>query len=517
MTSELKKILEKTIKKFPKITRDVKTANAVRKLKTDSPQLNYLFSGGVPVGRIINFHGMESQGKSTISIYIASQFQKHSEPKHQTVVYLDFERSFDPQFAQGVGLDVSEDKFIYLTPDTLEDAIDVCCSLIVTEEIACIILDSDASAPTRVQMVDEFGRATFGSGAKVLAEALRKMNILCSNHDTTFITISQERANMNAMAHLNATCVVLDTMIEVESLPGLTSMSSLLERSSLNHKTMAIDEFYDISSFGFKVSSKNLSTNAIEMKPIKAIVYKGEHPTYELRTPSGVVALRGSGAHRVFDVKKNNFVALQDVTEVYPDLKSEVTDRFVVVKTDDVEPIVDIHIDDYENYYTNGILSHNTGGFASKFYPTARNRVSKTDVIKEGNDTIGIEMRVRNYKYKAGIAYRDANMKLYFGNGSNGVHGFDTNSEYIQFIIELGIVTQKGAYFQSTEHNFSLQGRQKLQDWLDAHPEEYAAMKLKVDDALSKTMDRDANNVEPSGVEVIDEEIDDEEATDESQ
>jgi recombination protein RecA len=354
MTSNISTLLAKATKKTPTLLRSSAEAGTLKRLKMDSPQLNWLFSGGFPIGRIANFFGAESSGKSSIATYIAGQFQKHMPAPQTKIVYLDFERSFDATFATRLGLDcrdaVDGGNFIYTTPDTLEDAIDFCCTLIPSNEIAMIILDSDAAAPTRVQLVDEFSKATFGATAKCLAEGLRKLNILCANYNTTFVTISQTRANMNAFSHADAV----------------------------------------------------------------------------------------------------------------------------------------------------------TGGFASKFFPTTRNKVAKLDVIKEGNEQIGINMRVRNFKNKGGIAGRDALMKLYFGNGSNGIQGFNVSEEYLQFLIDLDIITQKGAFFTVPGVEKSIQGREKLQTWLDNNPDAYKEMRDKVDELLTVTTALDANTSVPEDDEDVD-------------
>lgn len=361
MTPELKKVLGAALKKSPNIVRDLKTYETIKRIPLDSPQMTYMFSGGLPIGRIHNFFGMESGGKSTVATYLCSQLQKRMPETQRTILYLDFERSFDKAFAENIGLDCSDELFIYATPDSIEDAVDLSCDLIKTGSLAGIVLDSDAASPTKTQMVDQFGRATFGGSAKGLSEGLRKMNILCSNYGVTLFTISQERANMQPLSHAAAV----------------------------------------------------------------------------------------------------------------------------------------------------------TGGFASKYYPSTRNKITKTGVIKEGNETIGISIRVRNFKNKAGIPFRDSNMNLYFGNGTNGIKGFDSDSEYIQFFFDLKLIEQRGAYFKSEEHGFNLNGRAKVLEWMEAHPEPYAELKAKVTDLLSGATILDANNTDPNleepedggSKEVIDEEI----------
>jgi len=338
--SKLSKIVDQISKKQPKLFGDIENSAAVRKVKIDSPQLSYLFGGGLPIGRTIRFRGPESSGKSIISCYCAAQLQKKlpdflGQPDKNVVVYIDFERTFESRFASQVRIDTNKDKFIHLLPDDIETATDTLAELIRTDEIAAVIFDSDAAAPTRAMFTDPSGKANFGAGAKAIAEFLRKINILNANYNTTMFWISQERVNMQPMSHL----------------PNVT------------------------------------------------------------------------------------------------------------------------------------------GGEAPKFYSSVVNRVTKTDVIKSATDTLGIAIRVRNYKNKTGVPFRDANMKLYY----NG--GFNPDEEYIDFLIAFDIVKQKGAYFYVPGVDKSIQGRVKLQDWLNEHTSEYEEMKLKVDEMLVSENILDANNV----------------------
>ena len=316
-------------KKNDKVFGDVENSAKIKKVHIDSPQLSYLFGGGIPIGRMLRFRGPESSGKSITCNYIAAQLQKKlpetlGQPDKDVIIYIDFERTFEARFASQVGVDTSPEKFIHLLPDDIETASDVITELIKTDEIAAIILDSDAAAPTKAMFTDPSGKANFGAGAKALAEFLRKINILCANYNTTLLWISQERVNMSPMGYL----------------PGVT------------------------------------------------------------------------------------------------------------------------------------------GGEAPKFYASVVNRVTKTDVLKSGNDTIGIAIRVRNYKNKAGVPFRDANIKLYYDGG------FNPDEEYLDFLIAFDIIKQGGAYFTIPGVEKKIQGRAKVQEWLNENVEEYEKMKAQVDEML---------------------------------
>jgi hypothetical protein len=151
-------------------------------------------------------------------------------------------------------------------------------------------------------------------------------------------------------------------------------------------------------------------------------------------------------------------------------------------------------------YFAGGILSHNsmygpaekaTGGNSIRFFASTRNRVRKADTITKDKIDVGIQMNVRNLKNKTGIPWRVAKMSLYFDGG------FNTDAEYLDFIIMYGLVRQAGAYFKNEELGISCQGREALMEYLVAHPDVYTTFKKKVDELQLVKTDLDANNVDP--------------------
>ena len=222
-----------------------------KKLITDSPRLNYEYGGGIKIGCFHRYMGPESGGKSTICTYIAGQFQKHLAEQHpdladhDIVVYMDFERSFDPDHAHEHGLNVTsiydedgkynkDGKFVLLQPDCLEDGALALEEMIKTNRVSVVIFDSESMAPTRTVMQDEFNKANFGSGAKALKEFCNRFNILCANYNTTMFVISQERAQMAQMSHAIATTggyalkYVASTLNRVRKIENLTEGSKIV-------------------------------------------------------------------------------------------------------------------------------------------------------------------------------------------------------------------------------------------------------------------------------------------------
>ena len=248
-----------------------------------------------------------------------------------------------------------------------------------------------------------------------------------------------------------------------------------------NWQELEINKFYDISDKKLYTMSYNEKTGKNEKKLIEALVYKGKSPIYEIVNNNGEIFLKGSYWHKVYDVSKKDYVEIGSVESVNVLLKTGESLNLFVRKTDGEQPILDLKVADNSNYFSNGILSHNTGGEAPQYYSSIICRITKIDDIKDANGVIGIEMRVRNMKNKCSIPFREANMKLYF----NG--GFNSDEEYVDFLLSLGFMVQKGAYFQfdyDGEH-FSLQGRQKLMDWLTAHQDVYDKWKKEIKAKLS--------------------------------
>jgi RecA/RadA recombinase len=164
--SPLQAAITKLAKTYRAAIKDVNTAGIIQRIYLSSPQLNYLFGGGFPLGRIINFHGPESGGKSTLATYIAGELQR-LRPTKKTVAYLDFERTFEKTFAEKLGLNTDPNKFILLRPENGEEGFTILEELVRTDEVGLIILDSDATMPSRNQIADEYGKACVSPDTEV--------------------------------------------------------------------------------------------------------------------------------------------------------------------------------------------------------------------------------------------------------------------------------------------------------------------------------------------------------------
>lgn len=208
------------------------------------------------------------------------------------------------------------------------------------------------------------------------------------------------------------------------------TMDNLFKKVGFSYSEMTPWEFYDISDKKLYTASYNEKTSKVEKKLIKGITYKGEYDIYEVRTKSGDVLLKGSPDHRIYDVLKKDYVKLKDAETISLLNRNGETIDAVTVSTGVKGPIVDISVEGNENYFSNGVLSHNTGGYALKYVASTLNRVRKIENLTEGSKIVGIHMQVRNYKNKTGIPFRECEMDLYYKGG------FDSTGEFVDFLFE---------------------------------------------------------------------------------
>ena len=269
-----------------------------------------------------------------------------------------------------------------------------------------------------------------------------------------------------------------------------------------NYKDMKPYEFYDVSDKKVYIMSHNDVTNVNEKKLVEKVVFKGEAEIYDVVLKDGTVMLSGSEGHNVFDADTGKYVALGDVESFTALNNAGDKVKCFVKKTGRKEPILDIQVKDNSNYFSNGILSHNTGGTAIKFFASTRNRITKIDELTEniGIDA-GIKIRVRNYKNKTGTPWRDAEMNLYFEKG------FDSDAEYFDFLSEFGLITKgNGGVYSADFWNEStgvptgkIRGAANALAWFQDPKNRpiYEELKLKVNAKLMSKNELDVDSVNP--------------------
>jgi len=129
------------------------------------------------------------------------------------------------------------------------------------------------------------------------------------------------------------------------------------------------------------------------------------------------------------------------------------------------------------------------GGYALPFYSSWSAKISRIEDIMDKKETIGIKMRVKNTKSKIGIPKRIVDLDLYFKTG------FNSDMEYIDFIVNLGYVDKAGAWLSNEEWGMKVQGRNGLLDYLKEHPSKFDEIKQEINNSFNQHLAFDNENV----------------------
>jgi len=149
--------------------------------------------GGFPRGRIVEIFGPEGSGKTTLALHAAAEAQK----KGGIVAFIDAEHALDPTYAEKLGVDV-ENIFIS-QPDSGEDALEIAETLVRSNAIDLIIIDSVAALVPRAELEGEMGDAHVGLQARLMSQALRKLTAAISRSKTCTIFINQLRMKIGVL------------------------------------------------------------------------------------------------------------------------------------------------------------------------------------------------------------------------------------------------------------------------------------------------------------------------------
>ena len=154
---------------------------------------NALGIGGVPRGRIVEIYGPESSGKTTVSLHIIAQAQKMG----GTAAFIDAEHALDPIYAGHLGIDLDE---LYVSqPDTGEQALDICETLVRSGAFDVIVIDSVAALTPKAEIDGEMGDSFIGLQARLMSQALRKLTAITNKSKTCVVFINQLREKVGVM------------------------------------------------------------------------------------------------------------------------------------------------------------------------------------------------------------------------------------------------------------------------------------------------------------------------------
>jgi recombination protein RecA len=149
--------------------------------------------GGLPKGRIVEIYGPESSGKTTLALHTVAEAQK----KGGICAFIDAEHALDPVYARKLGVNI--DELLISQPDTGEQALEICDTLVRSGAVDVLVVDSVAALVPRAELEGEMGESLPGLQARLMSQALRKLTASINKSNTMVIFINQIRMKIGVM------------------------------------------------------------------------------------------------------------------------------------------------------------------------------------------------------------------------------------------------------------------------------------------------------------------------------
>lgn len=155
--------------------------------------LDLALGGGYPKGRIIEIYGPESSGKTTLTLHAIAEVQKQG----GTAAFIDAEHALDPVYAKKLGVDT--DNLLISQPDNGEQALEIVETLVRSNAVDLIVVDSVAALVPQAEIEGEMGDAHVGLQARLMSQALRKLTGIINKSKATVVFINQIRMKIGVM------------------------------------------------------------------------------------------------------------------------------------------------------------------------------------------------------------------------------------------------------------------------------------------------------------------------------
>ena len=149
--------------------------------------------GGVPRGRVVEIYGPESSGKTTLALHIIADAQRRG----GLAAFIDAEHALDPEYAQALGVNLEE--LLVSQPDSGEQALEITETLVRSNAVDTIVIDSVAALVPRAELEGDMGDAQMGLQARLMSQALRKCAGIVSKSNTCLVFINQVREKIGVM------------------------------------------------------------------------------------------------------------------------------------------------------------------------------------------------------------------------------------------------------------------------------------------------------------------------------
>lgn len=155
--------------------------------------LDLALGGGIPRGRVVEIYGPESSGKTTLTLHAIAEVQRRG----GTAAFIDAEHALDPSYAKRIGVDI--ENLLLSQPDNGEQALEITETLVRSNAVDLIVIDSVAALVPRAEIEGDMGESLPGLQARLMSQALRKLTGVISRSKATVIFINQIRMKIGVM------------------------------------------------------------------------------------------------------------------------------------------------------------------------------------------------------------------------------------------------------------------------------------------------------------------------------
>lgn len=162
-------------------------------ISTGSLSLDIALGGGIPRGRVVEVYGPEASGKTTLTLHAIAEIQQEG----GTAAFIDAEHALDPEYAKKIGVKLED--LLISQPDTGEQALEIAETLVRSNAVDLVVVDSVAALTPKAELEGDMGDAHVGLQARLMSQALRKLTGAISKSKTTVIFVNQLRMKIGVM------------------------------------------------------------------------------------------------------------------------------------------------------------------------------------------------------------------------------------------------------------------------------------------------------------------------------
>jgi len=415
--------------------------------------------GGVPRGRVVEIYGPESSGKTTLALHIVSEAQRLG----GTGAFIDAEHALDPIYARKLGVNI--DELLISQPDTGEQALEITETLVRSNAVDVIVIDSVAALVPRAELDGDMGDSLPGLQARLMSQALRKLTAAISRSGAVVVFINQIREKIGVMFG----CFEHDTQIVLadgsreaigriveQRLPvDVLSYDPLTGRIVPRRVVNWFDNGETDSFLHFEIAGGHrfaATENHLIFTP------GGEVKAGDLQIGDDVLVMNGMGSAPAKIIAR----AMQAPTGS--------THRF------------DLEVEGQHTYLADGVVVHNspettTGGRALKFYASVRLDIRRQDAIKIGTESVGVRTKVKVVKNKLAPPFREAEFDVMYG------EGISKSGTVLDAGVEQGIIEKSGTWYSYKNERIG-QGRDNARKWLQENATVLVDLEAKIRETL---------------------------------